>query len=138
MHRRFPVPLSVVVAVLALALAIPTFAQSALGTLRGIVRDQQGGALPGVTVTIRQVVDLLGGDDRGERALRLHRHAASHHVHGLAHAPELQREIHREVLADAEIERLLVGHETGQLNGHLVVARPKVRQEELPLSLIHI
>jgi hypothetical protein len=30
-------------------------AQTALGTLRGVVLDQQGGALPGVTVTMRQV-----------------------------------------------------------------------------------
>ena len=30
-------------------------AQTALGTLRGVVLDQQGGALPGVTVTARQV-----------------------------------------------------------------------------------
>src|SRR5437867_6762050 len=30
-------------------------AQTALGTLRGVVLDQQGGALPGVTVTVRQV-----------------------------------------------------------------------------------
>jgi outer membrane receptor protein involved in Fe transport len=29
-------------------------AQTALGTLRGIVLDEQGGALPGVTVTVRQ------------------------------------------------------------------------------------
>ncbi len=29
-------------------------AQTALGTLRGVVLDQQGGALPGVTVTVRQ------------------------------------------------------------------------------------
>ena len=40
MQRRFRVSLAVVVAVLALALAIPTLAQSALGTLRGVVRDQ--------------------------------------------------------------------------------------------------
>src|SRR5437762_10987998 len=30
-------------------------AQTALGTLRGAVLDQQGGALPGVTVTVRQI-----------------------------------------------------------------------------------
>ena len=29
-------------------------AQTALGTLRGVVLDQQGGALPGVTITARQ------------------------------------------------------------------------------------
>jgi len=30
-------------------------AQTALGTLRGVVVDQQGGALPGVTITMRQL-----------------------------------------------------------------------------------
>ncbi len=30
-------------------------AQTALGTLRGVVLDQQGGVLPGVTITVRQV-----------------------------------------------------------------------------------
>src|SRR5213594_239183 len=38
-----------------LALSAPAMAQTALGTLRGAVLDQQGGALPGVTVTVRQV-----------------------------------------------------------------------------------
>ena len=38
-----------------LMLTIPAFSQTALGTLRGVVLDQQGGALPGVTVTVRQV-----------------------------------------------------------------------------------
>jgi hypothetical protein len=37
------------------ALAATVRAQTALGTLRGVVVDQQGGALPGVNVTIRQV-----------------------------------------------------------------------------------
>src|SRR4051812_4559021 len=38
-----------------LMLTVPVAAQTALGTLRGVVLDQQGGALPGVTVTVRQV-----------------------------------------------------------------------------------
>jgi hypothetical protein len=38
-----------------LAFTIPVVGQTALGTLRGVVRDQQGGALPGVTLTVRQV-----------------------------------------------------------------------------------
>src|SRR5260221_3289974 len=38
-----------------LALAMPASSQTALGTLRGTVLDQQGGALPGVTVTVRHV-----------------------------------------------------------------------------------
>ena len=53
MHRTTRFFLAVVVGLL--AVTIPAFAQTALGTLRGIVRDQQGGALPGVTVTVRQV-----------------------------------------------------------------------------------
>ena len=32
----------------------PASAQTALGTLRGVVIDEQGGALPGATVTARQ------------------------------------------------------------------------------------
>jgi outer membrane receptor protein involved in Fe transport len=43
------------VLVIVLALSVPAFGQTALGTLRGVVRDQQGGALPGVTLTVRQV-----------------------------------------------------------------------------------
>ena len=37
----------------ALLLATPVLAQTALGTLRGVVVDEQGAALPGVTVTVR-------------------------------------------------------------------------------------
>src|SRR5256885_1504021 len=40
---------------LALLLARTVPAQTALGTLRGVVVDQQSGALPGVSVTARQV-----------------------------------------------------------------------------------
>ncbi len=36
-------------------MAAPGSAQTALGTLRGTVLDEQGGALPGVSVTVRQV-----------------------------------------------------------------------------------
>ncbi len=53
MHRTTRFFLAVVVGLL--AVTIPAFAQTALGTLRGTVRDQQGGALPGVTLTVRQV-----------------------------------------------------------------------------------
>jgi outer membrane receptor protein involved in Fe transport len=38
-----------------LVLTAPALAQTALGTLRGVVLDEQGGALPGVAVTVRQV-----------------------------------------------------------------------------------
>ena len=53
MIRTSRVSLGVIVGVL--MLTIPAFTQTALGTLRGVVRDQQGGALPGVTITVRQV-----------------------------------------------------------------------------------
>ena len=38
-----------------LSTAAPGLTQTALGTLRGVALDQQGGVLPGVTITIRQV-----------------------------------------------------------------------------------
>src|SRR3954463_5114568 len=44
MNRRTCVSAAVIVCLL--AVAIPGIAQTALGTLRGVVRDQQGGALP--------------------------------------------------------------------------------------------
>jgi hypothetical protein len=53
MTRTSRVSLGAVLGVL--ILSIPAVAQTALGTLRGVVRDQQGGALPGVTITVRQV-----------------------------------------------------------------------------------
>src|SRR2546425_10516055 len=53
MIRRLRVSLAVIVSVF--ALTVPAFTQTALGTLRGAVLDQQGGALPGVTVTVRQI-----------------------------------------------------------------------------------
>src|SRR5450759_2921747 len=37
-----------------LMLVAAASAQTALGTLRGVVLDQQGGALPGATITVRQ------------------------------------------------------------------------------------
>ena len=37
-----------------LLVALPVLAQTSLGTLRGAVTDEQGGVLPGVTVTARQ------------------------------------------------------------------------------------
>jgi hypothetical protein len=49
------IPRALFVIPLALALATPLSAQTALGTLRGVVVDQQGGALPGVSVTARQI-----------------------------------------------------------------------------------
>ena len=48
--------------------AAPAPAQTALGTLRGVVVDEQGGALPGVTVTLRHIdtntiqTTVTGGD----------------------------------------------------------------------------
>jgi len=45
----------VLVGLVVASLAMPLSAQTALGTLRGIVVDQQSGALPGVSVTARQV-----------------------------------------------------------------------------------
>ena len=39
----------------ALSAAAPAPAQTALGTLRGVVLDEQGAVLPGVTITLRQV-----------------------------------------------------------------------------------
>ena len=39
----------------ALIAATPASAQTALGTVRGAVLDQQGAVLPGVTITLRQV-----------------------------------------------------------------------------------
>jgi hypothetical protein len=49
------IPRALFVIPLALALATPLSAQTALGTLRGVVVDQQGGALPAVSVTARQI-----------------------------------------------------------------------------------
>jgi uncharacterized membrane protein HdeD (DUF308 family) len=37
-----------------LVIAAPGFSQTALATLRGVALDQQGGVLPGVTITVRQ------------------------------------------------------------------------------------
>jgi len=53
MIRRPRVSLAVIVSVF--TLTVPAFTQTALGTLRGTVLDQQAGALPGVTITVRQV-----------------------------------------------------------------------------------
>ncbi|HTK29569.1 MAG TPA: carboxypeptidase regulatory-like domain-containing protein [Vicinamibacterales bacterium] len=57
--------------VLALLVAVPmATAQTALGTLRGVVLDQQGGALPGVTITVRQLdtdtVQTTQSTDQGQ------------------------------------------------------------------------
>ncbi len=41
--------------ILILSSPLPALAQTALGTLRGVVLDQQGGVLPGVTISIRQI-----------------------------------------------------------------------------------
>src|SRR4051812_15054521 len=43
------------VAVLIAALAIPAFAQIQGGSISGTIKDEQGGVLPGVTVTARGV-----------------------------------------------------------------------------------
>jgi len=52
-HKTLVIVLTAVV--VCLAAAVPASAQTALGTLRGTVLDESGGALPGVTVTVRQV-----------------------------------------------------------------------------------
>jgi outer membrane receptor protein involved in Fe transport len=44
-----------VVFAIVLLISIPTFAQTVTGTMNGTVTDKSGGALPGVTVTIRNV-----------------------------------------------------------------------------------
>ncbi len=56
MIRKANVALGVILSVLIFTIFTATgTAQTALGTLRGVVLDQQGGALPGATVTVRQV-----------------------------------------------------------------------------------
>ena len=40
------------IVLLSLALAVPVTAQSLSGTVSGVVKDEQGGVLPGVTVTL--------------------------------------------------------------------------------------
>ena len=45
----------IALASIGLVSASPLSAQTALGTLRGVVLDQQSGALPGATVTARQL-----------------------------------------------------------------------------------
>jgi len=44
-----------VLVVVVLSVALPTFAQTVTGTMTGTIADASGGALPGVTVTIRNV-----------------------------------------------------------------------------------
>jgi len=44
-----------IVVVLLAGLPAAAIAQATTGTIRGVVRDQQGGVVPGVTVTVRQV-----------------------------------------------------------------------------------
>src|SRR5437667_1370171 len=41
--------------VVVLLISVPVFSQTVTGTLNGTVTDKSGGALPGVTVTIRNV-----------------------------------------------------------------------------------
>jgi outer membrane receptor protein involved in Fe transport len=56
MIRKANVALGVILSVLIFTMFTAAgTAQTALGTLRGVVLDQQGGALPGATVTVRQV-----------------------------------------------------------------------------------
>jgi len=43
---------TLLIALLGLAAVVPAFAQTQLGTVTGAVKDEQGGALPGVTITL--------------------------------------------------------------------------------------
>src|SRR5947207_15555244 len=45
--------ISVVLAILHIIISIPAVAQTVTGTMNGTVTDKSGGALPGVTITIR-------------------------------------------------------------------------------------
>ncbi len=61
------------VALAAAALAVPSFSQNATGTIFGVVKDAQGGAVPGATVTVRDtetglVRTLTTGEDGAYRA----------------------------------------------------------------------
>ena len=52
---------AILIALGTLAVAVAAPAQTANGSLRGTVRDEQGGALPGVTVTARSPEALTPG-----------------------------------------------------------------------------
>src|SRR3989337_2056409 len=56
-RRPMTIPKAVCAATLALGIAIaaPTVAQTSFATRRGRTADEQGGVLPGVTVTVRHV-----------------------------------------------------------------------------------
>lgn len=78
-----------------LMLTVPAMAQTALGTLRGAVLDQQGDAMPGVTVTVRQVETntvqtvVTGGDGRYFLPnLRPGKHELTAEVSGFARAKQ--------------------------------------------------
>src|SRR5947208_1133486 len=53
--RRLSLRLFVVLALLICLFSIPALAQTVTGTMQGTVTDRSGGAIPGVTVTVRNV-----------------------------------------------------------------------------------
>ena len=65
MFRKTGILFSLVAGLLLIAAVVS--AQTALGTLRGAVLDEQGGASPGVTVTIRHLGDQHRSDDSQQR-----------------------------------------------------------------------
>src|SRR5436853_5300916 len=55
-HRlRTGASVALLVGLIGLALVSPAFAQGAGASIEGVVKDQQGGVLPGVTVTLRNL-----------------------------------------------------------------------------------
>ncbi len=51
---KVPLRIALVLAAVILGLAVSAVAQTSLGTLRGVLRDEQGAVLPGVTVIARE------------------------------------------------------------------------------------
>src|SRR5947209_850501 len=77
-----------------LGVAVPTFAQSASGSIEGVVTDASGGVLPGVTVAIKNmdtnVSRDLVTDERGRYrapALQVGRYEVSATLSGFQAAP---------------------------------------------------
>jgi hypothetical protein len=70
---KFGLAIWSVALLLLLKLAVPVFAQNAAGTILGVVKDSQGGAVAGATVTIRNTEtgltrSLMTGEDGAYRA----------------------------------------------------------------------
>ncbi len=77
----------------------------------------------------RQIVDLLVGDDRSERALRFNGDRPRDDVHGFRNAANLHDEVDGKILPNAEVEHLFAGDEACQFGEDLVLAGPQVGQE---------